>query len=57
MHHRCPVCDKQLASKDEHYPFCSSQCRLIDLGRWIDGDYRIGTQDQEQYTGVDEPES
>ncbi len=23
------------------FPFCSSRCRLIDLGRWIDGEYRI----------------
>jgi uncharacterized protein len=22
-------------------PFCSDRCRLIDLARWIDGDYRI----------------
>jgi endogenous inhibitor of DNA gyrase (YacG/DUF329 family) len=22
-------------------PFCSERCRLLDLGRWLDGDYRI----------------
>jgi endogenous inhibitor of DNA gyrase (YacG/DUF329 family) len=22
-------------------PFCSERCRLLDLGRWIDGDYRV----------------
>jgi endogenous inhibitor of DNA gyrase (YacG/DUF329 family) len=22
-------------------PFCSDRCRLLDLARWIDGDYRI----------------
>jgi endogenous inhibitor of DNA gyrase (YacG/DUF329 family) len=22
-------------------PFCSDRCRLQDLARWIDGDYRI----------------
>jgi endogenous inhibitor of DNA gyrase (YacG/DUF329 family) len=22
-------------------PFCSDRCRLLDLGRWLDGDYRI----------------
>jgi len=22
-------------------PFCSERCRLLDLARWIDGDYRI----------------
>jgi endogenous inhibitor of DNA gyrase (YacG/DUF329 family) len=23
------------------YPFCSERCRLIDLGAWASGDYRI----------------
>ena len=23
------------------FPFCSERCRLVDLGRWIDGDYAI----------------
>ena len=24
-----------------HYPFCSERCKLIDLGRWLDGKYQI----------------
>lgn len=23
------------------FPFCSEQCRLIDLGSWLDAEYRI----------------
>jgi endogenous inhibitor of DNA gyrase (YacG/DUF329 family) len=23
------------------WPFCSSRCQLIDLGRWLDGSYAI----------------
>jgi uncharacterized protein len=23
------------------YPFCSNRCKLIDLGKWLDSDYRI----------------
>jgi len=23
------------------FPFCSPRCQRIDLGRWLDGDYRI----------------
>jgi endogenous inhibitor of DNA gyrase (YacG/DUF329 family) len=23
------------------WPFCSPRCKLIDLGRWLDGSYRI----------------
>jgi endogenous inhibitor of DNA gyrase (YacG/DUF329 family) len=30
-------------SLDAHppFPFCSPRCRLVDLGRWIDGAYAI----------------
>jgi endogenous inhibitor of DNA gyrase (YacG/DUF329 family) len=23
------------------FPFCSQRCQLIDLGKWLDEDYRI----------------
>jgi endogenous inhibitor of DNA gyrase (YacG/DUF329 family) len=27
-------------------PFCSERCKLADLGRWLQGDYRVpGAQD------------
>jgi endogenous inhibitor of DNA gyrase (YacG/DUF329 family) len=42
---KCPICKKefQLTSGEgkKHYPFCSDRCRLIDLGRWLDGKYQI----------------
>ncbi len=42
---RCPVCDqvREIGSLDDlpTFPFCSERCRLVDLGRWIDGDYVI----------------
>jgi len=42
---RCPICSKQFsaATLDDlpAFPFCSARCRLVDLGRWIDGDYAI----------------
>jgi len=42
---RCPICSKSfaIASLDDlpSFPFCSDRCRLIDLGRWIDGTYAI----------------
>jgi len=41
----CPTCHRPLPSLDlsklPHFPFCSRQCRLLDLGRWLDGDYRV----------------
>lgn len=52
----CPICGRTIpappppagdgaespaAPLPESFPFCSRRCRLIDLGRWFDGLYRI----------------
>ena len=36
---QCPICGKP--SSDKTKPFCSSRCANLDLGRWLDGKYRI----------------
>jgi endogenous inhibitor of DNA gyrase (YacG/DUF329 family) len=42
----CPTCREPAAPRgDASFPFCSARCRLIDLGRWLDGDYRIPADD------------
>lgn len=38
---RCPVCRKAAELAGECFPFCSRRCQLVDLGRWLDEDYRI----------------
>ncbi len=42
---RCPTCDKsyEIAALGDlpSFPFCSARCKLVDLGRWIDGVYAI----------------
>ena len=40
---RCPSCRKLVLREDPEFPFCSDRCRLIDLGRWASGDYRISS--------------
>jgi hypothetical protein len=39
----CPICEAPVPPRDdnESFPFCSSRCRLIDLGKWLDEDYTI----------------
>jgi len=37
----CPVCRKEIERSVASFPFCSERCRLIDLGKWAEGDYRI----------------
>jgi endogenous inhibitor of DNA gyrase (YacG/DUF329 family) len=31
----------------ETFPFCSKRCRFVDLGRWLDGKYRISRPDRD----------
>jgi len=38
---RCPVCRRSAAEKSTDFPFCCERCRLVDLGKWFSGDYRI----------------
>jgi endogenous inhibitor of DNA gyrase (YacG/DUF329 family) len=30
------------------WPFCSDRCRLIDLGRWLNEEYRLATDTDEE---------
>ncbi|MDX8411327.1 MAG: DNA gyrase inhibitor YacG [Mariprofundaceae bacterium] len=39
--YRCPVCGRESLRSAADFPFCSDRCRLVDLGRWASGDYRI----------------
>jgi uncharacterized protein len=41
----CPICGKPAVARFR--PFCSARCRLIDLGRWLGGDYRIPAVEDE----------
>ena len=40
---RCPTCRTLVTAKDEYFPFCSDRCRIIDLGKWASGAYRISS--------------
>jgi endogenous inhibitor of DNA gyrase (YacG/DUF329 family) len=57
---RCPICAKpiSIARLDDlpSFPFCSPQCRQVDLGRWIDGSYVIpGPPAAHRANGEQEP--
>jgi hypothetical protein len=53
---RCPTCNTLLLQSDPDFPFCSDRCRLIDLGKWASGAYRISSPilDPEVLEGLDE---
>ena len=35
----CPMCGKPTAERTR--PFCSKRCQQLDLARWLDGSYRV----------------
>jgi endogenous inhibitor of DNA gyrase (YacG/DUF329 family) len=48
----CPICKHQVDEserdrKDSFFPFCSERCKLIDLGRWLEGKYQIPLRQQD----------
>lgn len=46
---RCPQCGKssEYSPRNSFRPFCSERCRLIDLGEWAEGSYRVPVPPQE----------
>ncbi|HVA01707.1 MAG TPA: DNA gyrase inhibitor YacG [Terriglobia bacterium] len=39
---RCPICKKETRFEGNPYrPFCSERCKLLDLGNWLEGRYRV----------------
>lgn len=39
----CPNCGKPAVAR--YRPFCSARCADVDLGRWLNGDYRIAVDE------------
>ena len=39
----CPICKKPVEPTAEDFPFCSDRCRLLDLGAWASGGYRVSS--------------
>jgi uncharacterized protein len=35
-------------------PFCSERCKLLDLRKWVDGDYRIPEEPAQESADDDE---
>ena len=39
----CPMCGKPTDARIQ--PFCSKRCQQLDLARWLDGSYRVPTDE------------
>ncbi len=51
MEHKCSICGESFEFEYEkgkklpqHFPFCSSRCKAIDLNKWLNQEYRISTE-------------
>lgn len=45
----CPHCGKQHQwdTTNKFRPFCSERCRMIDLGKWANEEYRVEQLEQD----------
>ncbi len=60
----CPVCKRRVTAfphppseLPRFFPFCSERCKLIDLGAWLDTEYRIRGKpdDESEYSSAEDP--
>ena len=44
----CPICKKDVPPRPGNlaFPFCSSRCKMVDLGKWLNEDYRVPSEDE-----------
>jgi endogenous inhibitor of DNA gyrase (YacG/DUF329 family) len=52
--HHCPTCRRHFTrpaaadrKQPKSFPFCSERCKLIDLGAWLDAEYRIASRPED----------
>jgi hypothetical protein len=55
----CPICKTPVPEPPSGevrspYPFCSERCKLIDLGRWLDGKYQVPVAPEDEDGAVGE---
>ena len=51
---RCPTCKKSVQTatpREKWFPFCCERCQLIDLGKWIDEEYRVPGEPERREDG------
>jgi endogenous inhibitor of DNA gyrase (YacG/DUF329 family) len=56
----CPICRQAVPTSPvgPDHPFCSPRCKVVDLAKWLSGDYRIPVVDddgEEAVTAAGEP--
>lgn len=51
----CPQCGKRhpYQTSNPFRPFCCERCKLIDLGKWADEQYRVALPDDPLLADID----
>jgi endogenous inhibitor of DNA gyrase (YacG/DUF329 family) len=46
----CPHCGKESPwdTNNRFRPFCCERCKMIDLGKWADEEFRVAVPDEDQ---------
>ena len=46
---RCPICQKAVKARSENaaFPFCGTRCKQVELGKWLNEDYRMPVQEDD----------
>jgi uncharacterized protein len=49
----CPVCKKPAKPRGENsaFPFCSPRCKQVELGKWLNEEYRLPVEDEDDDPG------
>lgn len=43
---KCPICDTPAPYEgNEHRPFCSERCKLLDFGAWVNEEYALPVEE------------
>jgi endogenous inhibitor of DNA gyrase (YacG/DUF329 family) len=55
----CPTCKKPSVQEgNKVFPFCCERCQLVDLGKWLNEEYRIPAEPEPNVpTGEGESEN
>jgi endogenous inhibitor of DNA gyrase (YacG/DUF329 family) len=56
---KCPICGKDVKFYEKekfppYFPFCSQRCKLVDLGKWLNEEYKISEPLPGVYLPVDD---
>lgn len=43
----CPICGAEVKPRAENraFPFCTDRCKTVDLGKWMNEEYRVPAED------------